>query len=43
MARQLKRLGIEQIELLKTVGGHLADVKNHLAQKKTVTTDRAYQ
>ena len=43
MSGQLKILETEQAELLKTFDGHLADVKNHLAQKKTVSVEKAYQ
>ena len=43
MSGQLKRLECEQTELLKTFDGHLADVKSHMAQKKTVSTETADQ
>ena len=43
MSGQLKKLQNEQAELLKTFDGHLADVKNHLAQNKTVSAERAHQ
>ena len=43
MSDQFKRLEREQAELLKTSDGHLDDVKSLLAQKKTVSTERAYQ
>ena len=33
----------EQAELLKTFDGHLAEMKNHLAQKKTVPVEKTYQ
>ena len=40
---QLKRLESEHAELLKTFDGQLADVKNQLAQKKTISAERTYQ
>ena len=40
---QLKKLESEQADLLKIFDGHLADVKSQLAQKKTVSAERAYQ
>ena len=40
---EIKRLEIEQDELLKTFDGHLADVKSQLAQKKTISAERAYK
>ena len=40
---QLKKLENEQAELLETFNGHLADVKTHLTQKKTVSAEGAYQ
>ena len=43
MSGQLKRLESEQAELLKPFDGHLADVKSHLAQKKTVSAEKTYQ
>ena len=43
MSGQLKRLEKEHAELLKTFDGHLADVKNQLAQKKTISAERTYQ
>ena len=43
MSGQLKRLEIEQLELLKTSDGHLAYVKSRLTQKKTVSTEGSYQ
>ena len=43
MSGQLKRLEIEQAELLKTFDGQLADLKSHLAQKKSVSAERVYQ
>ena len=43
MSGQLKRLESEQADLLKTFDGHLADVKSQLAQKKTVSAERAYE
>ena len=43
MSGQLERLESEQVELLKTFDGHLADVKGQLAQKKAVSAERAYQ
>ena len=38
-----KRLESQHAELLKTIDGHIADVKSQLAQKKAVSTVRAYQ
>ena len=43
MSGQLKRLQNEKAELLKILDGHLADVKSHLAQNKTVTAETACQ
>ena len=43
MSGQLKKLENEQAELLKTFDGYLADGKSHLAQKKTVSPDKAYR
>ena len=43
MSGQIKRLESEQAEFLKTFDGHLADVKSHLAQKKTVSAEKANQ
>ena len=43
MSGQLKKLENEQTELLGTFDGDRADVKSHLAQKKTVSGERAYQ
>ena len=43
MSGQLKILEREQAELLKTFAGYLAEVKNHLAQKKTVPVEKTYQ
>ena len=43
MSGQFSKPENEQAELLKTFDGHLADVKSHLAQKKTVSAERAYQ
>ena len=43
MSGQLKKLENEQAELLKIFDGHLAYVKSHLAQKKPVSADKAYQ
>ena len=43
MSGQLKRIESEHPELLKTFDGHLADVKNQLAQKKTISAERANQ
>ena len=40
---QLKKLESEQADSLKTFDGHLADVKSQLAQKKTISAERAYQ
>ena len=40
---QLKRLECEPAELLKIFDGHLADVKSQLAQKKTISAERAYK
>ena len=42
MSGQLNRLESEQAELLKIFDGHLADVKSELAQKKTISAERAY-
>ena len=43
MSGQFKRIEIEQAELLKTIDGNLADMKSHLAPKKTVSADEANQ
>ena len=43
MSGQLTKLEIAQAELLKTLDGHFADVKGHLAQNKTVSAEKAYQ
>ena len=43
MSGQLKKLESEQADLLKTFDGHLADMKSQLAQKKTVSAERAFQ
>ena len=43
MSGQLKRQESEQAKLIKTFDGHFADVKSQLAQKKTVSAERAYQ
>ena len=40
---QLKKLESEHADLLKTIDGHLADVKSQLAQKKTISAERTYQ
>ena len=41
--QDVKKLESEQAELLKTFDGHVADVKSQLAQKKTISSERAYQ
>ena len=43
MSGQLNRLESEQVALLKTFDGHLADVKKHLAQNKKLFAEKAYQ
>ena len=43
MSGQLKILESEQVKLLKTFDGDLADVKSHLAYKKTVSAEKAHQ
>ena len=43
MLGQIKKLESEQAELLETFDGYLTDVKNRLAQKKTLSAERAYQ
>ena len=40
---QLIRLDSGQTKLLKNFDGHLDDVKSHSAQKKTMSTERAYE
>ena len=42
-SEQLKRIESEQAELLKTLDRHLAELKCHLAQYKTVSAEREYQ
>ena len=39
----MKKPENEQAELLETFDGHLVDVKSCLAQKKTMSIERAYQ
>ena len=43
MSGQLKRLESKPAELLKTLDGHLANMKNYLAQKKTVSAEKAFK
>ena len=43
MSGQLKTLENEQADLLKTFDGHLTDVKIHLAEKKQIPVEKAYQ
>ena len=43
MSGQLKKLESAQAELLKTSDRHLADVKGHCAQNKTMSAEKAYQ
>ena len=43
MSGHLKKQESEQAELLKTIDGHFADVKSHLAQNKNVSAEREYQ
>ena len=43
MSGQLKKLEMEQTELLKTFDRHDADVKTQLAQKITMTAERVYR
>ena len=43
MSGQFTILECEQADLLKMFDGHLADVKDHWAQKKTVPVEKAYQ
>ena len=43
MSGQLMRIEREQAELLKTFHGHITDVKSQLAQKKTISAERAHK